>query len=227
MCMQIGGNSLQTGSVCSRVRSALGLHANIPAAWLFVHQTIRTLAAKIAQDIMAPGAVHVAPLLPTVSKLLAHPAEGIQTPTQLSFQQARICSAMRCLISQGVVLHVSQPGPQGTCFTAKLEACVACRSNSCSCGSRTLPARPTTPPGASASKAAWTWPHCRRLCGCWLLDTWCARGLLSLCGPMSLANTVEACMVPAALLTVDVVWCRCYGRALWQQLTVRSRYCYQ
>ena len=85
--MQIGGNSLQTGSVCSRVRSALGLDANIPAAWLFVHQTIRSLAAKISLDVLAPGAVHVAPLLPTISKQLADPAEGIYTPTRLSFQQ--------------------------------------------------------------------------------------------------------------------------------------------
>jgi hypothetical protein len=87
---QIGGNSLQTGSVCSRVRSALGLDANIPAAWLFMHQTIRAFAAKIAQDVLAPGAVHVAPLLPTVSRQLADPAEGIHTPTQLSFQQVTL-----------------------------------------------------------------------------------------------------------------------------------------
>ena len=96
MCTQIGGNSLQTGSVCSRVRSALGLHANIPAAWLFVHQTIRSLAAKIAQDVLAPGAVHAAPLLPTVSKLLADPAEGTQTPTQLSFQQVPVFGGIPC-----------------------------------------------------------------------------------------------------------------------------------
>ena len=108
MCTQIGGNSLQTGSVCSRVRSALGLHANIPAAWLFVHQTIRSLAAKIAQDVLAPGAVHVAPLLPTVSKLLADPAEGTQTPTQLSFQQVPICTGMPCCDQLGYgVLHDS------------------------------------------------------------------------------------------------------------------------
>jgi hypothetical protein len=93
LAAQIGGNSLQTGSVCSRVRSALGVDANIPAAWLFVHQTIRSLAAKISQDVLAPGAVHVAPLLPTVTKLLADPAEGIQTPTMLSFQQVTVCTA--------------------------------------------------------------------------------------------------------------------------------------
>ena len=178
VCTQIGGNSLQTGSVCSRVRSALGLHANIPAAWLFVHQTIRSLAAKIAQDVMAPGAVHAAPLLPTVSKLLADPAEGTHTPTQLSFQQVPFCSGMPCLISWGVLRSCTTASLPSGLHCTKAEACVACRSNSCSCGSRTLPALPTTRPGASASKAAWTWPRCRRLCGCWLPATWCARGLL-------------------------------------------------
>ena len=154
VCTQIGGNSLQTGSVCSRVRSALGLHANIPAAWLFVHQTIRSLAAKIAQDVLAPGAVHAAPLLPTVSKLLADPAEGTQTPTQLSFQQVPVWR--HSLLSSVGLLSCMTAGQTTKLHPAKAAAYVACRSNSCSCGSRTLPVLPTTHPGASASKAAWT-----------------------------------------------------------------------
>ena len=129
------------------MRAALGLDANIPAAWLFMHQTIRSLAAKISQDVLAPGAVHVAPLLPTVSKLLADPAEGIQTPTQLSFQQVTICLII-LVISQAVPMQHLQPR-----LRRATNAHVACRSNSCSCGSKTLPVLPTTPPGASTCKA--------------------------------------------------------------------------
>jgi hypothetical protein len=76
--------------VCSHVRSALGIEANIPAGWLFTHQTIRSLADKIARDVLAPGAVGQAPLLPTVSQTLAHPADGMTTPTPLSFQQVHL-----------------------------------------------------------------------------------------------------------------------------------------
>jgi hypothetical protein len=86
-CTQVGGNSLQTGAVCSYVRSALGIQATIPAGWLFTHQTIRSLASKIADDVLAPGAVGQAPLLPAISQSLAHPANGSVTPAPLSFQQ--------------------------------------------------------------------------------------------------------------------------------------------
>lgn len=65
--MQVGGNSLMTGAVCSHVRNALGVEANIPAAWLFTHQTVRSLADKISSDVLAPGAAQLAPLVPTVS----------------------------------------------------------------------------------------------------------------------------------------------------------------
>jgi AMP-binding enzyme/AMP-binding enzyme C-terminal domain len=82
---QVGGNSLQTAAVASKVRSALGLEANIPSAWLFVHQTVRSLANRLSEDLLAAHDAPSAALLPTVSTLLAR--SGTSAPCQLSFQQ--------------------------------------------------------------------------------------------------------------------------------------------
>lgn len=83
--IQVGGNSLQTATVASKVRVALGLEANIPSALLFIHQTVRSLAKRLSDDLLASRDALSAALLPTVSLRLAQ--SGIGAPSQLSFQQ--------------------------------------------------------------------------------------------------------------------------------------------
>lgn len=87
MCvwLQVGGNSLLTMAVCSHVRLTLAVESNIPAAWLFVHQTIRSLAARISSDVLGPGFAQLAPLLPTVS---LQADDGAKVP--LTFQQVGV-----------------------------------------------------------------------------------------------------------------------------------------
>ncbi len=75
--------------MCARVRSALALEQDIPAAWLFTHQTIRLLADKISRDVLSDGGPKLAPLLPAVSSKLAAAGGGLDEPTALSFQQVQ------------------------------------------------------------------------------------------------------------------------------------------
>jgi hypothetical protein len=71
--------------VTSRVRSALELEANIPSAWLFVHQTVKSLAKRVSDDLLASRNAPSAALLPTVSTQLAK--LGSSAPSRLSYQQ--------------------------------------------------------------------------------------------------------------------------------------------
>ena len=81
---------MQTGAVCSRVRKELGLNANIPAAWLFTGQTVRALANRISREVLAPNAIRIVPLVPTVSKAQAALADASDAPVVLSFQQVSV-----------------------------------------------------------------------------------------------------------------------------------------
>ena len=93
--MQAGGTSLQTGAVCSCVRKALGLKANIPAAWLFTGQTVRALASRISHEVLAPNASCSLALLPAASKAQAALADANNVPMVLSFQQVcDVCMAV-------------------------------------------------------------------------------------------------------------------------------------
>jgi hypothetical protein len=58
----------------------LELEANIPSAWLFVHQTVRSLAKRVSEDLLASRNAPSAALLPTISTQLAR-------SSHLSFQQ--------------------------------------------------------------------------------------------------------------------------------------------
>jgi Phosphopantetheine attachment site len=82
---ELGGNSLSTGAVSSRVCQELPLEQSFPAAWLFTHQTIHTLAAKVSEEMLHPGASARTPLLPVISGAAA--ADGAVTPAPLSYQQ--------------------------------------------------------------------------------------------------------------------------------------------
>ena len=82
---ELGGNSLSTGAVCSRVCQELALEQDVPAAWLFSYQTIRALADKISEEILHPSASARMPLLPAISAAVA---QGAGTkPAPLSYQQ--------------------------------------------------------------------------------------------------------------------------------------------
>ena len=84
---QLGGNSLQAGAVTSRVRGAMDLDQDVPAAWVFSYQTIKLLADKIARHALAPDAPRLAPLRSEISRQLASPAGSLNAQIPLSFQQ--------------------------------------------------------------------------------------------------------------------------------------------
>lgn len=81
----MGGNSLQAGAVASKVRKALGLKQDVPAAWVYSYQTIRLLANQISRHALDAAAPQRPPLLPTVSEAAA--AGDADVRAQLSFQQ--------------------------------------------------------------------------------------------------------------------------------------------
>ena len=81
---ELGGNSLQAGVLCSRLHAELHRDAAIPIVWVMECQTIRALAARLAD---ADGAVSTLPrLMPTVEA----DAAGIKD-APLSFQQ--VCTS--------------------------------------------------------------------------------------------------------------------------------------
>lgn len=82
---ELGGNSLSTGAVCSRICQELALEQDVPAAWLFTHQTIRALADKVSQEILHPSSSARTPLLPIISGAVAE--DGGVKPAPLSYQQ--------------------------------------------------------------------------------------------------------------------------------------------
>lgn len=77
------------------MRKALGLKANIPAAWLFTGQTVQALASRISDEVLTPDTSCSLALLPTASKAQAALADAIDAPMVLSFQQVRmVCEAV-------------------------------------------------------------------------------------------------------------------------------------
>ena len=86
---QLGGNSLQAGAIASRLRAALALEHDVPAAWLFVHQTIELLAEQISRSMLAADVPQLAPLRPSVSQKLARRGAALHGIAPLSFQQVR------------------------------------------------------------------------------------------------------------------------------------------
>ena len=159
--MQLGGNSLRAGAVASRVRKALALEQDVPAAWLFVHQTIRQLAEQISRSMVAAGPL-LTPLRPSASTRLLDPSTGLDTAAEISFQQV---PASRNLL---LALRTAK------CPVQRAEGLddVLSRSNSCSCGSKTRAALLTIRPGVCGCKAAWTPPTCKLLCNCLPSGTW-------------------------------------------------------
>jgi Phosphopantetheine attachment site len=65
--MQLGGNSLAAGAVCSKIRAALQTEHHIPVAWLMQCPTIRTLARRLADQGAAQDMLQIQPLRPTLS----------------------------------------------------------------------------------------------------------------------------------------------------------------
>lgn len=73
--------------MASRVRAALGITQDMPAAWVFSHQTIRLLADQVSRRLLAEESEQQAQLLPSVSGQLPAPGAALDLPTELSFQQ--------------------------------------------------------------------------------------------------------------------------------------------
>ncbi len=100
---ELGGNSLQAGQVAALVRSQLGVQAEIQSIWLFEHQTVRLLAAKIQRDVLdkAEDPNAPPPLTPLDNAVSAAMAQltmrdRFASPrgfAPLSFQQARVAVA--------------------------------------------------------------------------------------------------------------------------------------
>jgi Phosphopantetheine attachment site len=87
---ELGGNSLQAGALCSRLHTALSREAAIPIVWVMECQTIRALAARLADAGSLAGVSALPPLLPTVIA----DGNGIKE-APLSFQQ--VCTLHRAL----------------------------------------------------------------------------------------------------------------------------------
>ncbi len=80
--LQIGGNSLQAGALCSRLRATLGMEQAIPLVWVFQNQTICALAARLAASTAEAASARLPLLRPIVSQ------SGGDITAPLSFQQA-------------------------------------------------------------------------------------------------------------------------------------------
>ena len=78
---QLGGNSLQAGAVCARVRAALALKHTIPVTWIMQNQTVQTLAAKLSES-----AQQQLPKMPALQPTVSLRTDGDIT-APLSFQQ--------------------------------------------------------------------------------------------------------------------------------------------
>ena len=65
---QMGGNSLQAGALCSRLRAVLDSEAAIPIVWVLECQTIEALAARLADAGAVASLSALPPLTATVSR---------------------------------------------------------------------------------------------------------------------------------------------------------------
>ena len=85
---QMGGNSLQAGALCSRLRAVLGSEAAIPIVWVLECQTIEALAARLADAGAMSALSALPPLTATVSRQVGDsPADAPLTYEQVSPQQ--------------------------------------------------------------------------------------------------------------------------------------------
>lgn len=85
MPLQMGGNSLQAGAVCARVRAALQLEHPVPITWLMQSQTITALAARLTEVADATEMdqpTSVPRLVATLSS-----GDGASAVAPLTFQQ--------------------------------------------------------------------------------------------------------------------------------------------
>ena len=90
--MQLGGNSLAAGAVCSRIRAALKMEHHIPVAWLMQCPTIRALARRLSDQGAAQKELQIQPLRPSLS-LNAEPISS----APLTFQQVRLSALLACI----------------------------------------------------------------------------------------------------------------------------------
>jgi AMP-binding enzyme C-terminal domain/Phosphopantetheine attachment site len=82
---QMGGNSLQAGALCSRLRAVLGGEAAIPIVWVLECQTIEALAARLS-DAGAMSALSALP--PLVATVSLQDADG-SVAAPLTYEQVR------------------------------------------------------------------------------------------------------------------------------------------
>ena len=83
---QMGGNSLQAGALCSRLRAVLGGKAAIPIVWVLECQTIEALAARLTDAGAVASLSALPPLTATISR---EQPDGLVT-APLSYEQARL-----------------------------------------------------------------------------------------------------------------------------------------
>ena len=89
---QMGGNSLQAGALCSRLRAVLDSNAAIPIVWVLECQTIEKLAARLADAGAVAALSALPPLTGTISQM--QPGKSLGAP--LSFEQARYHYNLQC-----------------------------------------------------------------------------------------------------------------------------------
>jgi Condensation domain len=87
LLLQMGGNSLQAGAVCARVRAALQLEHPVPITWLMQGQTIKALAARLTEVADAAESGQPAMALPRLVATLSSSGDGTGSIAPLSFQQ--------------------------------------------------------------------------------------------------------------------------------------------
>ena len=80
---QMGGNSLQAGALCSRLRAILGGETVIPIVWVLECQTIEKLAARLSDS----GAVAALALLPPLTAFVSRQDTDSPADAPLSYEQ--------------------------------------------------------------------------------------------------------------------------------------------
>jgi AMP-binding enzyme C-terminal domain/Phosphopantetheine attachment site len=89
---QMGGNSLQAGALCSRLRAVLDSKAAIPIVWVLECQTIEALAARLVDA----GAVSALSALPPLTATISQMQPGKSLGAPLSFEQVRFHYNRQC-----------------------------------------------------------------------------------------------------------------------------------
>ena len=86
-------NLLQAGAVCSRLQTVLGMKQPIPLEWLRECQTIKALAARLADAVAGQSLERLPPLKATISVS----SDGV-LETPLSFKKASVALSAPSLI---------------------------------------------------------------------------------------------------------------------------------